>query len=221
MRNTQFLPAALASALLVAPMLAHGQTPATPPGQSVTPGQPAPPTLGISPGMTPGGAVGQMPDRQPGLTQGQRGGTVTTTSPPMPGSPMTGSPMTGSPMSGSPMSGGTGQVAFAPGSAVMARPRMSQLIGAHVYNQDNNSIGSIDDVILVPPAGAGQAGRPSGPLAIVQVGGFLGLGGRLVSVPLADLQWNAANERVVLPGASRESLTERPEFSYDSLRTSR
>lgn len=211
MRRNILTPAALASALLVAPMLAYGQTQTTPPGggptapQAVTPGQPAPPTAGTAPGMTPGGAIGQTP----GMTT--------------PGtSPGTTAPAAGMTAPGT-TTGATGQAAFPAGSAVMARPRMSQIIGANVYNDENNSIGSVDDIILVPPAGAAAAGAAAGagrgPLAVIQVGGFLGMGGRLVAVPLADLQWNAERERVMLPGATRDGLRERPEFNYDSVRT--
>ncbi|HEV7456106.1 MAG TPA: PRC-barrel domain-containing protein [Roseococcus sp.] len=199
MRRNILTPAALASALLVAPMLAHGQTQTSP--QAVTPGQPAPPAVGIAPGMTPGGAVGQTPRAgAPGMSPG-------TTAP------------TTSPTAGMTAPGANAGAVFPPGSAVMARPRMSQVIGANVYNDENNSIGSVDDIILVPPAGA-AAGGGRGPLAVIQVGGFLGLGGRLVAVPLADLQWNAERERMMLPGATRDGLRERPEFTYDSVRTS-
>lgn len=213
MRRNILTPAVLASALLVAPMLAHGQTQTTPPGggptttptapQAATPGQPAPPTAGTSPGMTPGGAIGQTP-----------GGTTPGTS------PGTTAPTAGMTAPGTTAGAGA---AFPAGSAVMARPRMSQIIGANVYNDENNSIGSVDDIILVPPAGAAVAGAAAGagrgPLAVIQVGGFLGLGGRLVAVPLTDLQWNAERERVMLPGATRDGLRERPEFNYDSVRT--
>lgn len=211
MRRNILTPAALASALLVAPMLAYGQTQTPPPGggptttqtapQAVTPGQPAPPTAGTAPGMTPGGAIGQTP------------GTAGT-------SPGTTAPTAGMTAPGTTAGAGA---AFPAGSAVMARPRMSQIIGANVYNDENNSIGSVDDIILVPPAGAAAAGAAAGagrgPLAVIQVGGFLGLGGRLVAVPLTDLQWNAERERVMLPGATRDGLRERPEFNYDSVRT--
>ncbi|WP_206931085.1 hypothetical protein [Roseococcus thiosulfatophilus] len=216
MRRTILTPATLAAALLVAPMLAYGQTQSAPPGggptmtpatpQAVTPGQPAPPTAGTAPGMTPGGAIGQTPgSATPGTTPG------------------TTAPAAGMTAPGT-TAGATGQAAFPAGSAVMARPRMSQVIGANVYNDENNSIGSVDDIILVPPAGAAAAGAAAGagrgPLAVIQVGGFLGLGGRLVAVPLTDLQWNAERERIVLPGATRDGLRERPEFNYDSVRTS-
>jgi hypothetical protein len=55
------------------------------------------------------------------------------------------------------------------------------------------------------------------PLAVVQVGGFLGMGGRLITVPLADLRWNAGNEHIVLPGATKDILQARPAFQYSEL----
>eukprot|EP01031_Cornospumella_fuschlensis_P010198 gene10198-12505_t len=48
--------------------------------------------------------------------------------------------------------------------------------------------------------------------------GFLGLGGRLVTLPLGDLQWNAEREHIVMPGATKESLGSRPAFEYGMLR---
>lgn len=95
-------------------------------------------------------------------------------------------------------------VTFGPGTAVAARPRLSQIIGGHVYNDRDQRVGEVDDVLLTA----------AGPMAIVQVGGFLGLGGRLVSMPLADVRWNAERERLVLPGASKEALEARPAFTY-------
>jgi hypothetical protein len=99
---------------------------------------------------------------------------------------------------------------FTPGTAVHARPRMSQIIGAAVYNEQNDRIGTVDDVVLIAPQG-------TGPVAVLQVGGFLGLGGRLVSVPLAELRWNTERERVMMPGATQEMLRTRPEFDYDRV----
>src|SRR6202040_4440938 len=53
--------------------------------------------------------------------------------------------------------------------------RASELIGATVVNDQDERIGTIDDFII---------GRDDRVLfAVLQVGGFLGLGGRLVAVP--------------------------------------
>jgi hypothetical protein len=46
----------------------------------------------------------------------------------------------------------------------------------------------------------------------VSVGGFLGLGGRLVAIPVEQLR--AEKDRLILPGATKEALTKLPEFKY-------
>lgn len=105
----------------------------------------------------------------------------------------------------------TPTVALNPASgatALSVRPRVSQIIGSRVYNDRDQSVGEVDDVLLTSGA----------PMAVIQVGGFLGLGGRLVSMPLSELRWNAERERMVLPGASKESLEARPAFEYDTSR---
>jgi hypothetical protein len=84
--------------------------------------------------------------------------------------------------------------------------RASRVIGSNVYNEDNDSIGEVDDII-VPQAG-GQ------PVAIISVGGFLGIGARLVAVPYQRLQFNAERERWMLPGATKESLESLPAHEY-------
>lgn len=144
--------------------------------------------------------------------------------------------------------------AWPAGSVMMHRPRLSQLIGTNVYNERNETIGEVDDIILAAPAAMGTgtaapgttttttvapgatttvtpgstttvtpgaampAGAMQGPMAVIQVGGFLGMGGRLVAVPLSELQWNTERERIIMPNASKETLQGRPAFSYDALR---
>ncbi|SHI42298.1 PRC-barrel domain-containing protein [Roseomonas rosea] len=88
--------------------------------------------------------------------------------------------------------------------------RVSRIIGSNVYNERNESIGSVDDVIL--PSGG------SSPMAIVSVGGFLGIGAKLVAVPMSELRWSAADNRWTITGATRESLTSLPAYSYDAAR---
>lgn len=66
--------------------------------------------------------------------------------------------------------------------------------------------------------GMSASGMQQVPMAVIQVGGFLGMGGRLVMVPLSELQWNAERERIIMPNASKELLQGRPAFTYDSLR---
>ena len=108
-----------------------------------------------------------------------------------------------------PAAGTAAATLAAPGSAVAGQPRASKLIGANVYNENNESIGEVSDILLTY--------RTGGPAAVLSVGGFLGIGDRLVTVPLADLKWNSERERVVLGGATKDSLKSRPEFRYDQL----
>jgi hypothetical protein len=54
---------------------------------------------------------------------------------------------------------------------------------------------------------------------IVSVGGFLGMGTKLVAVPYAELTLgdtkNASSDnKVVMPGATKESLKAQSEFHY-------
>ncbi len=92
-----------------------------------------------------------------------------------------------------------------PGVASEAR-RASQLIGANIVNEENRAVGEVHDLMVTP------AGGPV--VAVLSVGGFLGLGERYVAVPLSDLRWNTERERWVLPGATVDSLKARPAFSY-------
>ena len=82
--------------------------------------------------------------------------------------------------------------------------RSSKLVGAPVVNEANQSIGKIDDLLV---------GRSDKVLyAVLSVGGFLGVGSKLVAVPYASLQISAKN--VVLPGGNKDQLKSLPEFKY-------
>jgi hypothetical protein len=128
--------------------------------------------------------------------------------------------------------------------------RSSQIVGVTVYNDRDERIGTVDDLIV------GQDGRISE--AELSVGGFLGLGAKLVAVPYGQLRFEERTDTraaggvpgaditappaarvgtpaapvapgvpaatppvrpvvttwVVLPGATRDSLTAQPEFRY-------
>jgi hypothetical protein len=82
--------------------------------------------------------------------------------------------------------------------------RSSKLVGAPVVNDANQSIGKIDDLLV---------GRGDKVLyAVLSVGGFLGVGSKLVAVPYASLQIGAKD--VVLPGGNKDQLKSLPEFKY-------
>ena len=83
--------------------------------------------------------------------------------------------------------------------------RASQLRGTTVVNSQNEKIGKLDDLIV---------GRDRVLFAIIQVGGFLGLGSHLIAVPYASLRISDDGKRIVLPGATKEQLENLPEFKY-------
>ena len=59
--------------------------------------------------------------------------------------------------------------------------RGSELVGATVYNEQGNSVGTISDLLV------GSDGSVSN--AILSVGGFLGVGSKLVEVPFKNLKF--------------------------------
>ena len=84
--------------------------------------------------------------------------------------------------------------------------RASQIIGANVVNEENRTIGEVHDLMV------SQSGGPI--VAVLSVGGFLGIGERYVTIPLSDLRWSQDRSRWTLPGATAESLKARPAFTY-------
>jgi sporulation protein YlmC with PRC-barrel domain len=84
--------------------------------------------------------------------------------------------------------------------------RASKLIGKSVLNDNNEDVGKLDDIVLGPDAKAN--------FAILQVGGFLGLGSHLVAVPFESLKIDKAGDKIVLPGASKTALEKLAEFKY-------
>jgi sporulation protein YlmC with PRC-barrel domain len=85
--------------------------------------------------------------------------------------------------------------------------RVSKLIGSNVANDKGEKIGSIDDMIV---------DQKQVMFAILQIGGFLGLGKHLVAVPYDSLQIEDNGKKIVLPGASKDELKELAEFKYVS-----
>jgi hypothetical protein len=82
--------------------------------------------------------------------------------------------------------------------------RTSKVVGSTVVNESNQTVGTIDDLIVTP---GGQA-----PYAVLSVGGFLGLGSKYVVVPFTSLK--IVDKKMMLPGGSKEALEALPEFKY-------
>ena len=82
--------------------------------------------------------------------------------------------------------------------------RTSKVVGATVYNEVNETVGKIDDLIVTP--------NDRVPFAVLSVGGFLGVGTSYVVIPYSNLELR--EEKVILRGATKESLQKLPEFKY-------
>jgi hypothetical protein len=90
-------------------------------------------------------------------------------------------------------------------SVVAKGYRMSKIVGSNVTNDKDEKIGTIDDVI---------ADRKQVNFAVLQVGGFLGMGGHLVVVPYESLNIDDTGKKIVLPGASKDELKKLNEYKY-------
>jgi sporulation protein YlmC with PRC-barrel domain len=91
-------------------------------------------------------------------------------------------------------------------SAVVARgwSAKKNLLGKTIYNDKNEKIGTIEDLIISPDRSAS--------FAIVGTGGFVGLDRHDVAIPFGQLEPSA--NRIVLPGASKDAIKALPEFQY-------
>jgi sporulation protein YlmC with PRC-barrel domain len=79
-----------------------------------------------------------------------------------------------------------------------------QIMGKTVYNDDKDSIGTVDDLIITPAKSVSYA--------IIGVGGFLGMGKHDVAIPVNHFKVD--KDRITLPGATKDALKAMPEFEY-------
>lgn len=88
--------------------------------------------------------------------------------------------------------------------------RSSKLVGLTVYNSANEKVGDINDLVLGPD------GKISN--AVIGVGGFLGLGEKLVAVAFSDLQLNrdADGTMRVTINSTKEALESAPDYKYNT-----
>jgi hypothetical protein len=83
--------------------------------------------------------------------------------------------------------------------------RTSKVVGSVVVNESNETVGTIDDLIVTP--------NEKVPYAVLSVGGFLGMGTKYIVVPYSALEVN--DKRMMLRGATKDSLKSLPEFKYN------
>jgi len=79
-----------------------------------------------------------------------------------------------------------------------------QILGKAVYNDLNERVGSIDDVIVTTDKSVSYA--------IINAGGFLAMAKHDVAVPVSRLK--LINDKLVLAGATKDALKAAPPFEY-------
>jgi hypothetical protein len=82
--------------------------------------------------------------------------------------------------------------------------RASKVVGSAVVNEANETVGTIDDLIVTA--------NDTVPFAVLSVGGFLGIDKKYVVVSASALE--VKDKKMVLRGATKESLKSLPEFKY-------
>ena len=79
-----------------------------------------------------------------------------------------------------------------------------KILGKAVYNEKNEKIGTVDDLIITPDKSVSYA--------IIGAGGFLGMGKHDVAVPVG--QFKEDKGKIVLVGATKDALKAMPKFEY-------
>ena len=79
-----------------------------------------------------------------------------------------------------------------------------QILDKDVYNDANQKIGVVDDLIVTPSNAVS--------FAIVGAGGFLGVGKHDVAIPVSQLKMD--RDRFILPGVTKDRIKAMPEFEY-------
>lgn len=79
-----------------------------------------------------------------------------------------------------------------------------QVLGQPVFNDKNEKVGTVDDIIISPDKAVSYA--------IVGAGGFLGVAKHDVAIPVD--QFAQADGKLVLAGATKEAIKAMPPFEY-------
>jgi hypothetical protein len=79
-----------------------------------------------------------------------------------------------------------------------------QIVGQPAFNDKDERVGSIDDIIIAPDKAVSYA--------ILNAGGFIGLTKHDVAIPVSQLK--LVDNKLVLAGATKEALRASPPFEY-------
>jgi sporulation protein YlmC with PRC-barrel domain len=79
-----------------------------------------------------------------------------------------------------------------------------QILGHPVYNNMNERVGSVDDIIVTTDKSVSYA--------ILNAGGFLAVARHNVAIPVS--QFKLDGDKLILPGATKDALKAAPQFEY-------
>ena len=79
-----------------------------------------------------------------------------------------------------------------------------QVLGRPVFNDKNEKVGTVDDIIISPDKAVSYA--------IIGAGGFLGVASHDVAIPVN--QFTQSDGKLVLAGATKEAIKAMPPFQY-------
>jgi len=89
-------------------------------------------------------------------------------------------------------------------AVVLGWSAKKQVLGKPVYNEKNEKVGTIDDVIITPDQAVSYA--------IVGAGGFVGLAKHDVAIPIIQIKQD--DGKFVLEGATKDVIKAMPKFEY-------
>jgi len=85
------------------------------------------------------------------------------------------------------------------------------LMGKTIYNDAGQKVGKVEDLIISPDKNVSYV--------IVGAGGFVGIGRHDVAIPVSQIQDKAG--KLVMPGATKDTIKGLPEFTYANDTTKR
>ena len=79
-----------------------------------------------------------------------------------------------------------------------------QILGKDVYNEKNEKVGKVDDLIIAPDRAISYG--------IIGAGGFLGVDRHDVAIPVN--QFKMQEGKIILEGATKDAIKGMPKFQY-------
>ena len=109
-------------------------------------------------------------------------------------------------------SGGPASPSVAPGRLQKTDRgwRSSRIVGATVYNDQNESIGSVDELLI--------GDNHDVAAVVLSVGGILGINSKLVKVPVSEIK--VTPNRLVMSGATRDKVKQMPDYQIEPAKAS-